>query len=63
MIKRIVDFCAGLPMTVLGGVFLLASFILPRAGFPQGEALAWACVFICGTPLVWLALHREQGDR
>ena len=58
MIKKIVDFCAGLPMTVLGGVFLLASFVLPRMGFPWGEALAWGCVAVCGTPLLYLALRR-----
>ena len=58
MIKKIVDFCAGLPMTVLGGVFLLASFVLPRMGFLWGEALAWGCVAVCGTPLLYLALRR-----
>ena len=29
MIKRINDFLAGWAMTILGGVFLIASFILP----------------------------------
>jgi len=58
MIKKIVDVCAGLPMTVAGGVFLAASFVLPRLGHPRGEALAWVCVVICGIPLVYLALRR-----
>ena len=58
MIKKINDFLAGWPMTIVGGVFLLASFILPRVGWPQGEALAWVCVVICGIPLLYLAIWR-----
>ncbi len=58
MIKKINDFLAGWPMTLVGGAFLLASFLLPRAGYPAGEALAWVCVVICGLPLLYLAVHR-----
>ena len=58
MIKRINDFLAGWPMTIVGGVFLLASFILPRTRYPAGEALAWVCVVICGIPLLYLAIWR-----
>jgi len=58
MVKRINDFLAGWPMTVVGGVFLLASFILPRVGLPAGEYLAWVCVVICGLPLLYLAIWR-----
>lgn len=58
MIKRINDFLAGWAMTILGGVFLIASFILPRTGYPQGEKLAWVCVVICGIPLLYLAIWR-----
>jgi len=58
MIKKINDFLAGWPMTIVGGVFLLASFILPRIGAPWGEYLAWVCVTICGIPLLYLAMWR-----
>ena len=58
MIKGINDFLAGWAMTILGGVFLIASFILPRTGYPQGEKLAWVCVVICGIPLLYLAIWR-----
>ena len=58
MIKKINDVLAGLPMTLVGGVFLLASFILPRAGVPAGEHLAWICLIICGLPLLYLAVWR-----
>ena len=58
MIGKINDVLAGWPMTVIGGVFLVASFILPRSGYPQEEALAWVCVVICGIPLLYLAVWR-----
>ena len=56
MTEKINSFLAGWPMTIVGGVFLLASFILPRAGQPWGENLAWVCVVICGLPLLYLAV-------
>lgn len=58
MIKKFNDFLAGWPMTIVGGVFLLASFILPRNGQPWGQNLAWVCVIICGIPLLYLAIWR-----
>ena len=58
MLKKINDFLAGWPMTILGGVFLLLSFILPRIGFGWGENFDWVCVVICGIPLAYLAIWR-----
>ena len=58
MIKKINDFLAGWFMTIVGGLFLLASFILPRIGYPEGENFAWVCVVICGLPLLYLAVWR-----
>ena len=58
MIKKLNDFLAGWPMTLVGGIFLFASFVLPRVGYPEGEYLAWVCVVICGIPLLYLAIWR-----
>ena len=58
MLKKLVDFLSGWPMTLVGGAFLLASFILPRVGYPAGEKLAWVCVVICGIPLLYLSVWR-----
>ena len=58
MFKKINDFLAGWPMTLVGGIFLAASFILPRIGVPAGENLAWVCVIICGIPLLYPAIWR-----
>ena len=63
MIKKINDFLAGWAMTIIGGVFLVASFILPRTGYPKGEYLAWICVVICGIPLLYLAIWRIIHNR
>ena len=61
--KRANDFLAGWPMTLIGGVFLAASFILPRTGYPRGENCAWVCVFICGLPLLYLSVYRLIHNR
>lgn len=58
MAKRINDFLAGLPMTIVGGLFLLISFILPRIGLPLPVDPAWITVIICGLPLLYLAMRR-----
>lgn len=58
IIQKINDFLAGWTMTLVGGVFLAASFILPRMGWPACEKLAWVCVIICGLPLLYLAVWR-----
>jgi heavy metal translocating P-type ATPase len=63
MVKKINDFLAGWTMTIIGGVFLLASFILPRIGQPWGECFAWVCVVICGIPLLYLAVWRIIHNR
>ena len=63
MLRRLNDFLAGLPMTLAGGVFLLAAFVLPRAGLAWGELLACPCVAVCGLPLLYLALSRLARNR
>ena len=63
MIKKCSDFLAAWPMTLVGGLFLLMAFILPRAGYPDGEKLAWVCVVICGIPLLYLSVWRVIHNR
>lgn len=58
MYKKINDFLAGLPMTLLGGIFLILSFVLPRAGISLPVDPAWATIFISGIPLLYLAVWR-----
>ncbi len=53
MIKRVNDFLADLPMTIVGGVFLIMSFVFPRTGIAlPGNVLsfdpAWGVRYCCG---------------
>lgn len=56
--KRLNDFFAGLPMTIAGGVFLVASLILMLMKIEVPVDPAWVSVIICGIPLLYLAIWR-----
>ena len=57
-IKRKNDALSELPATLVAGAFLLASLLLPLAGYSQAELLAWVPVVVCGVPLLYLAIWR-----
>lgn len=67
MLKKLNDFLAGLPMTIVAGVFLLADLV-PHlmeefGGTAAGFSFlsfdpAWVTVFISGIPLLYLAIWR-----
>ncbi len=58
MLKKISDFLAGVPATLVGGVFLILSFILPKVGVNLLVDPAWVTVIISGIPLLYLAIWR-----
>lgn len=58
MLKKVNDFLAGLPATLIGGVFLLCSFVFPRVGIKSPVDPAWVTVIISGIPLLYLAVWR-----
>lgn len=58
MLKKINDLLSGLPVTIIGGIFLLLSFTLPRAGISLPIDLAWVTIIISGLPLLYLAVWR-----
>lgn len=58
LLKRINDVLAGLPMTIIGGVLLVFSFVLPRVGINSPVDPAWGTVVISGIPLLYLAVWR-----
>ena len=58
MLKRINDVLAGLPMTIIGGVLLVFSFVLPRVDVSLPVDPAWGTVVISGIPLLYLAVWR-----
>lgn len=56
--KKINDFLAGLPMTIVGGVFLVLSLVLSKCNIAFPVDTAWVTVIICGIPLVYLSVWR-----
>lgn len=58
MITKLNDILAGIPATLVGGIFLLMSFIFPRVNIILPVDPAWVTVFICGLPLLYLAVKR-----
>lgn len=58
MLKKMNDFLAGVPATLVGGVLLVLSFILPRVGISLLIDPAWLTVIISGIPLLYLAIWR-----
>ncbi len=58
MLKKWNDLLAGVPMTLVGAVFLILSFVLPRMGIDLFIDPAWITVIISGIPLFYLAVWR-----
>jgi Cu+-exporting ATPase len=56
--KKLSDFLAGIPMTIVGGVFLGASLIFMLLKIEVPFDPAWVSVIICGVPLLYLAIWR-----
>jgi len=56
--KKAADFFMGIPMTIVGGVFLVASFVLILMDISVAFDPAWASALICGLPLIYLAISR-----
>jgi cation transport ATPase len=59
-LERFIGILEGLKMTIVGGIFLLISlyFVLTGTSIPTYMDPAWVTVFICGIPLMYLALRR-----
>ncbi len=60
MLKKIIEFLESVPVTIVGGVFLLASLILPLCGvdIPIYLDPAWIPVAVSGIPLVYSAVKK-----
>lgn len=58
MLKKMNDFLAGIPMTIIGGVFLAVSLVLSLTGTTVPVDPAWIAVIICGIPLLYLSIWR-----
>lgn len=58
MLKKLNTLLSGVPMTLIGGVFLFLSFVLPKVGINLPIDPAWVSIIISGIPLLYLAIWR-----
>lgn len=58
MLKNLNALLSGVPMTVVSGIFLLMSFLLPKIGINLPIDPAWVSIIISGIPLLYLAIWR-----
>lgn len=58
MFKKMNELLTSIPATLAGGVFLVLSFALTRAGVDMPLDPAWITVMISGMPLLYLAIWR-----
>lgn len=58
MLKKMCDYFSGLKMTVISGIFLIASLILMITGKKVPIDPAWVTVVLSGYPLLYLAITR-----
>ena len=56
--KKISDFLGGIPMTIVGGIFLIFSLALSAMDIHLIIDPAWVSIIICGIPLLYLSIWR-----
>ena len=61
--EKFIHFLEGMKMTIVGGVALAASLAMLLCGIKVWYDPAWLTVFICGLPLLWLAVTRLVRQR
>ena len=58
MLKKFISYLEGLPATIVGGLFLVLSLVMPKLGVSLPVDPAWVTVIISGIPLLYLAVRR-----
>ncbi|MEE1057945.1 MAG: cation-translocating P-type ATPase [Treponema sp.] len=56
--KKIIHVLESIPATIIGGIFLIASFVFPKVGIEVLGNLAWVTILISGSPLVYAAVKK-----
>lgn len=56
--KKLIIFLSDVPMCVLSGVAVIASFVLPKLGIRLTIDPAWIAVFVSGVPLLYNAVSK-----
>lgn len=63
MLKKINDILSGIAATLIGGAFLVCSFVLNKLGISLLIDPAWVTVIISGIPLLYLAVWRTVHNK
>jgi len=58
MLKRIKEILTSIPATIIGGIFLITSFVLAKLSIDFPVDPAWITVFISGLPLLYNAIRK-----
>ena len=56
--KKFIHVLESIPATIVGGIFLIASFVFPKVGMEVLGNLAWGTILISGLPLVYAAVKK-----
>lgn len=56
--KKIIHVLESIPATIVGGIFLIASFVFPKVEMEVLGNLAWGTILISGLPLVYAAVKK-----
>ncbi len=63
MVKRLIGLLSSVPATLIGGVFLVTSFVLSKTGTEIFVDPAWITVIISGLPLMHNALRKLVNNK
>ncbi len=58
MVKKLLELFETIPATIIGGIFLVLSFIFSKIGFNLPIDPAWITVIISGLPLIYIAIRK-----
>lgn len=58
MISKLIKFFDSIPATLAGGIFMVASVVLPKFNINLPINLAWITIIISGTPLIYSAIRK-----
>lgn len=58
MVQEFIEKLESIPATIISGVFLVTSFVLPLVNINLFFDLAWVTIFISGLPLIYAAIKK-----
>lgn len=58
MLSKLIKFFDSIPATLVGGIFMIASVILPKVNINLPINLSWITIIISGTPLIYSAIRK-----